>query len=312
MKSNDPIVSIICHAYNHEEFIKNAIEGFLIQETDFLYEIIIHDDASTDSTKQIIESYVNKFPDKFVPIYQTENQFSKKKSISANFTYPKAKGKYISLCEGDDFWTDKYKLQKQVDFLEKNPDYVVTWTNYVSKHNDKYIETGFDERFPKIHTIDLNNVFETYITSTLTTVFRRDAIDYLKILDMKYAKDNTIYSLILSNGKGAFLNFKSAIHIWHEGGIYSLKSDFFKRYSSYLNVKEIYETILPARTPHIKNIYKGLLRIAAFEALKIYLSNDEKDIVLLKKVMKEFLITSSLKYKYKFIKQILIYKLEKT
>lgn len=309
MKTDVLLVSIICHTYNQENYIKDTIDGFLMQKTNFLYEIIIHDDASTDCTKKIIESYVSKFPEKFVPVYQAENQFSKKKDILANFTYPKAKGKYIAVCEGDDYWTDEYKLQKQVDFLENNPDYVVTWTNFVSKHEKKYIETGFEEDFPEIYAIDLNNIFETYITYTLTVVFKRDAIDYLRILDMKYVKDNTLYALLLSNGKGAFMNFKSAVHIWHEGGVYSLKSDFFKRYSSYLNVREIYETIAPAKTAHIKNIYKGLLRISAFEALKIYFNKNEKDKKFLRKIMKEFFTSTSLKYKFKFINKFVKYKL---
>ena len=95
-----------------------------MQETDFKYEILIHDDASTDSSADIIREYEAKYPDIIKPIYQKENQYSKGVKISWKYQYPRAKGKYIAMCEGDDFWTDSFKLQKQFDILEKNPDCV--------------------------------------------------------------------------------------------------------------------------------------------------------------------------------------------
>ncbi len=117
MEDKEPLVSICCITYNHEDFIRDAIEGFLMQKTSFPIEIIIHDDASTDNTANIIEEYANKYPDLFVTILQSENQWSKGGgSIYARFVYPRARGKYIALCEGDDYWTDPLKLQKQVDF----------------------------------------------------------------------------------------------------------------------------------------------------------------------------------------------------
>lgn len=116
------MVSIICNTYNHEKYIEEAILGFVSQETSFEYEILIHDDASTDQTADIIREYEKKYPKLIKPIYQTENQYSKKVRITANIQVPRAKGKYIALCEGDDYWTDKSKLQRQYDLLEKNPE----------------------------------------------------------------------------------------------------------------------------------------------------------------------------------------------
>lgn len=117
-----PLVSISCITYNHENFIRNAIEGFLMQRTTFPVEILIHDDASTDKTAEIVREYEQKFPQLIKPIYQTENQYSKGIGVSVTYQYPRARGKYIALCEGDDYWTDPLKLQKQVDFMEANPD----------------------------------------------------------------------------------------------------------------------------------------------------------------------------------------------
>lgn len=116
------LVSVCCITYNHEKYITEAIESFLMQKTNFKYEILIHDDASTDKTPDIIRYYAAKFPEIIQPIFQTENQHSKQKRISACFVWPKARGKYIALCEGDDFWTNSSKLQTQVDYLESHPE----------------------------------------------------------------------------------------------------------------------------------------------------------------------------------------------
>lgn len=115
------MTSICCITYNHENYIADAIESFLMQKTDFSYEILIHDDASTDRTPEIIKQYESKYPDLIKPIYQTENQYSKGLR-TMGFNMDRAKGKYIAICEGDDYWTDPYKLQKQVDYMEKNPE----------------------------------------------------------------------------------------------------------------------------------------------------------------------------------------------
>jgi glycosyltransferase involved in cell wall biosynthesis len=126
--SKQPLVNICCNTYNHAHFIKDAIEGFLIQKTDFPFRIIIHDDASTDGTDRIIRENEVKYPDLIFPIYQKENQYSKgNRRILTKFVFPKSTGKYIAFCEGDDYWTDPYKLQKQVDFLESHPDYSLSF-----------------------------------------------------------------------------------------------------------------------------------------------------------------------------------------
>lgn len=117
------LVSICCIAYNQESYIRDALEGFVNQETDFAYEVLIHDDASTDGTSAIIRSYAAQYPDLIFPILQTENQYSKGlTNISGTFNFPRARGRYIAMCEGDDYWTDTGKLQKQVDFMEAHPD----------------------------------------------------------------------------------------------------------------------------------------------------------------------------------------------
>lgn len=119
---DDILVSVVCNTYNQEDYIRDALEGFVMQKTTFPFEILVHDDASTDATASIVKEYEDKYPDLIKPIYQTENQYSKRVSISKTFQFPRAKGRYIAFCEGDDYWTDPLKLQKQADALERHPE----------------------------------------------------------------------------------------------------------------------------------------------------------------------------------------------
>ena len=121
MQQERPIVTIRCITYNQEKYIRQCLDGFIMQKTNFKFEAIVHDDASTDSTANIIREYAQRYPNIIKPILETENQYSK--GTLHNVLDPLMTGKYIAICEGDDYWTDQYKLQKQVDFLESNPSY---------------------------------------------------------------------------------------------------------------------------------------------------------------------------------------------
>ena len=179
---NEPLVSILCLTYNHEPFICECLEGFLMQKTNFPFEILIHDDASTDKTANIIHEYEAKYPDIIKPIYQTENQYSKRVAITANFQLPRAKGKYIALCEGDDYWTDPYKLQKQVDFLEANPEYGLVYSEINRFYETtKQFENEVFKNILGIHS----NTFEDFLVNAwfvapCTWVFRKSLIDSSK------------------------------------------------------------------------------------------------------------------------------------
>ncbi len=119
---DQPVVSICCITYNHEPYVEDALEGFLNQETNFPFEILIHDDASTDRTAAIIREYEVKYPRLIKPIYQTENQYSKGLKMNPTFNFPRSKGQYIALCEGDDYWIASEKLQTQVQLMREYPD----------------------------------------------------------------------------------------------------------------------------------------------------------------------------------------------
>ena len=122
LNNNDEVkVSVICTTYNHEKYIAQALESFLAQITDFKFEILVHDDLSTDSTESIVRKYESEYPEMIRAFYEVENQYSKGISIMRTILIPEARGKYMAICEGDDYWTDVYKLQKQVDYMERHP-----------------------------------------------------------------------------------------------------------------------------------------------------------------------------------------------
>ena len=122
MSKEQPIlVAIHCLVYNHEPYLRDCFEGFVMQKTNFRFVAVVHDDVSTDNSAAIIREYAEKYPDIIKPIFETENQWSKQDGSLErimNDAIAATGAKYIAFCEGDDYWTDPYKLQKQVDILE--------------------------------------------------------------------------------------------------------------------------------------------------------------------------------------------------
>ena len=134
----DVLVSIKCLVYNHEPYLRQCLDGFVMQKTSFAFEAIVHDDASTDNSAAIIREYAEKYPDIIKPIYETENQYSKHdgslRRIMDSAISPSSK--YLAICEGDDYWTDPLKLQKQYDIMEKHPDCTICFNRVQAVYED--------------------------------------------------------------------------------------------------------------------------------------------------------------------------------
>lgn len=213
MENNNPIlVSIHCLVYNHEPYIRQCLEGFIIQKTDFRFEAIVHDDASTDDSVAIIHEYAEKYPDIIKPIYEIENQYSKKDGSLSRIMNAACKGKYIAICEGDDYWTDPFKLQKQVDVLETYPDisFVYTAFNTVDDKG-KLIKLKRSEDFiNRSHSglIFFDLLVYCNFIMTLTTVFRKDI--FINVTGHKYDWD---YFLNASRmGKAYFIDERTCCY----------------------------------------------------------------------------------------------------
>ena len=169
------MVSIRCIAYNQEKYIRDCLEGFVMQQTNFKFEAIVHNDASTDGTAAIIKEYAEKYPDIIKPILETENQYSKHDGSLQRIMAEVCKGRYVAFCEGDDYWTDPLKLQKQVDFLESHPDYSLCFHNAIMHWEDGRAEDAlFSHVENRLYTGV--EVFQNWIVPTASVVVRYNEI----------------------------------------------------------------------------------------------------------------------------------------
>ena len=178
----EPLLSVKCMTYNHEKYIAQTLDGFLMQRTDFPFEVLIHDDASTDGTIDVIKAYVKKFPKILKPIFEEENLYSKNDGSHHKKIDAAIKGAYVAICEGDDYWIDSHKLQMQVGFLRVNPDYGMCYTQAREYIEDK-------ARYGSVigsGECGLDQLMESNAISNLTVCFRKEL--YKKyLLDIKPA-----------------------------------------------------------------------------------------------------------------------------
>lgn len=234
------LVSICCITYNHAPFIRKALDGFLMQQAPSCVpqgvkmgdwcEILIHDDCSTDGTTEIVKEYAAKYPDLIFPLYEEVNQYSQgKENVIDMYNYGRAHGKYIAYCEGDDYWTDPTKLQKQVDFLDTHIDYSVCFhcfRNYIVD-KDIYIENTQPTQLIKQYgaidgmDIDMNAYFRGWFTQPLTMLFRVSMYNYEVRKKYKHFRDMHDIYYLLKAGKCRLMNFDGGVRNVHSGGIAS-------------------------------------------------------------------------------------------
>ena len=248
-----PLVSICCLTYNHEKFIQKTLDSFLMQKTNFLFEIVIHDDASTDSTANIIREYTKKHPLIINPLLQKKNQRSIYRSgMHPRFNYPRIKGKYISICDGDDYWTDPLKLQKQVDFLENNNDFNICFTRSDLLKNS----TLEEHKIPELNS-DGTYIFDNLLEhqnfiATSSVMVRKNFNNYPDWAFKMPFGDLGLYLLTCKTAKIKCLNSKTTVYRIHKKGIWSGISDIHK----YEKLLQLFQSIYSQLTSKQKKIVR--------------------------------------------------------
>lgn len=226
------MVTIRCITYNHEPYIRQCLDGFVMQKTNFRFEAIVHDDASTDGTATVIREYAEKYPDIIKPIYETENQYSKHDGSLRRIMDAHMHGKYIAMCEGDDYWTDPLKLQKQVDFLEMNPEYGLVHSNftyYIENRKLRYIDEQqslYNSKADESNRVQLMKDIlndNKYRITTVTAMFRKsiysDMISKNSILFSPHflMGDTQLWVGLISVSKVHYFRESMAVYRKHEG-----------------------------------------------------------------------------------------------
>lgn len=271
-----PLVSVCIPTYQHVKYIEQCLEGALMQETTFPIEIIVGDDGSVDGTVDICKKYAEKFSDKI-------RFFDRKRSLTRVFdseahieracnwwwTLKDARGKYIAICEGDDYWIEPLKLQKQVDFLENHPEYVYSCHRYdiyneLTKDLILASNKYFDNRKNVLeHTFDLKYAFQVdWITKTLTCMYRRDVLNFSDLSQFKYVRDVHMVYYILLKGKGVCHSFVGGVYRKNPYSVFGSQPRGKQIAISYKVYEEFYQVTHDV-------IFKTLLMSLFMEQIKI-------------------------------------------
>ncbi len=281
MMNQVPLVSICTTTYNREKFIGQAIESCMMQKTNFPFDMVICDNCSEDKTVEIIEEYIKKYPGKITLLKSDKNY-----GLMANYikSIQSGTGKYIADCDGDDYWIDEYKLQKQADFLEANPDFVLCFTNTLIRND----ETG-EEKVAKINVWDVCDATQLIEHNGIegpkygeeinspghvsSIVFRNHVIesfpDWYKTC---YINDMPLFLMLSKHGKAKFINDLSTVYRINPKGIstegftfirdYEGSIDFFKRIDEYHDFK-------------LRKPIKKIISEYYFKLAKIYSKNNQ-------------------------------------
>lgn len=297
MNKKDILVTVKCTVYNHESYLRQCLDGFVMQRTRFNFEVLVHDDASSDESARIIKEYAKKYPQIIIPIFEETNQYSQGGFYRIiSIMNEKIRGKYIAICEGDDFWIDEYKLQKQVDYMEKHPECGLVYTKMKQLNQlTGKVTLGWAHQAKFKEIITTNNPI-----STPTTLMRKDIYDdfYSKVnvdkswkmadyplwlyisyyMKIKCLDDVTTTYRILPNSASHNTNFKKNLDFIYSGYDISL---FFVNY-----FKE--DILLPQIHRHVQNCIFDLGRAhhkkVSFEVFKYAFKTKSLTVRLLVKI----------------------------
>lgn len=227
------MVMIRCFTYNHGRYLEDALRGFVNQKTNFPFVAVVIDDFSSDDTADVLQEYENRYPDIIKAIYLTENYYSKGKSKYPLYKDINESSKYVALCEGDDYWTDPLKLQKQVDFMESNQEYSMCFHN-AKVVNDVGTRTYFSEGAVEDRDYSSNDIFPKWIVPTASVLYKREPVDGVIISYREWLMYGDI-GLFLSCAKvGKLRGFSDEMSVYriNSGGVTQrCANDLYRRWA---------------------------------------------------------------------------------
>lgn len=302
-------VSIYCAVYNHEKYLRKCLDGFVMQKTTFPFEVIVHDDASTDHSADIIREYSEKYPDIFRPIYQTVNQYSQKVQIFDTFVLPIVRGKYLASCEGDDYWCDENKLQLQFEIMEENPNchLCVHKVQAITESGKKTINT-----IPNYKIVEgimsaneyLPHVLNEYAFQTSSYFRRTDDVrlyinhkpDFAKAADVGDEPSLLYYG---SLGETYYINHTMSCYRMQSNGSWSERvsknNDLkIKHFDSMIRMYELFN--IYSENKYVSLVNQAIKRME-FGKKTVSLSNTERSRLILKKENRWRLKSMSVKSK---------------
>lgn len=242
-----PKVAISCLVYNHEPYLRKCLDGFVMQQTDFPFVAFVHDDCSTDQSAKIIAEYARKYPDIIVPMYETENQYqyNRRTGIIVETACKNSGAKYIAECEGDDYWTDPLKLQKQVDYLEANEDCVMCCHNAWLINDIEQYE--FIDLLVQEHDILLNELLSSWRVPTASLLYR---INVEKRVPREKAFANGDYYLLLrmrSQGKIHYDPTVMSVYRMHGDSVSAeMNRNLEKMYKNIIDLLQYVRSLYPS------------------------------------------------------------------
>lgn len=272
-----PLVAINCLVYNHEPYLRDCFEGFVMQQTNFPFVAIVHDDASTDGSAAIIREYEEKYPHIFKPIYEKENQCSKRDGSLErimNAAIEATCAKYVAMCEGDDYWTDPLKLQKQVDFMEANPEYSLCLTNSIVKFDDHEVfainhiwDTYTIEEVLKTNALNVNNRGDNIVPCghTSTIFYKKPNKEYPHWMSRCFIGDEPLMIYLAHHGKVKFINEVTSVY---RAGV-GVSSKNFNQELDWKNRIKMYETINEGLGYQYKEIINSIIAQFYFKLCKL-------------------------------------------
>ncbi|MEP6726819.1 MAG: glycosyltransferase [Bacteroidota bacterium] len=290
-----PLVSICTTTFNHEKYLSECLDGLLMQQTSFPFEILVHEDASTDNTAKILREYEQNYPHIIRCVYQTENQFLKQNTL-INILFRMARGKYVALCEGDDYWTDPLKLQKQVDFLEQHPDYVLCSADARIENLTSQLFRAIYTHFDRDMSFNQAQVLTDFYCPTLSMVFRNNVMLIPDWFHNVKSGDSFLHYLLSRHGKFYFMNFIAGVYRQHNAGISNTnnKISWFENNLEHLEKLRTYvdkESVLALKEQIYKNQLEYIESLKAAgqwrKALAVYFRMEKLPFAIRRKYLKQ-------------------------